>query len=126
MPDDVGYEANDDHRTLMEAEHIKADPVKMAKVRKISGRKLKGAAAVHSIADIKAAGKAMRIASKVDDGDADDRGKDYEADMHHETLMRAETIKSDPKRMAAVSKVSSAKLAAAKNVHSVATRMTKK
>lgn len=125
MMPEMDYKAHDDHRTLMEAEHIKADPSKMMKVRKVAGRKLMAATAINNISDIKAAGKKMRAGSMPKAGaDPTEPAKRYpsgdidqEAEMHYNTLSNAEGIKASPSRMAAVGKVAGAKMHAASMVH---------
>jgi len=128
LPDGVDYAAHNDHRTLMEAEHIKADPVKMNKVRQVAGRKLAAAQGIHAISnisDIKKAGKALR-AGKLQDPGADPSSPasrfpsgemDEDGLSHHRTLEDAEHIKASPARMEAVKKVAAAKYHAAHMVH---------
>ena len=125
MDDGGDYKAHSDHRTLMEAEHIKADPAKMHKVRQVAGRKMAAASAINSIADIKAAAKQLR-AGKLPGkaSEASSEAKHYpggeldeEGLSHHRTLEEAEHIKSSPSRMAGVRKIAGSKYAAAHAIH---------
>lgn len=132
LPTGEHFTAMQDHHTLMEAEHIKADPVKMHKVRQVSGRKMKAATAIHSVADIKAAGKKLRAGgvpgalgkAAVSPNNPDDGvggfpagERDHEAEDHYNTLHKAEEIKMHRGRMAGVRKVAQARLHAAHKVH---------